>query len=372
MDRRNAAINLFRVRVEESSVDAVAAVLRSGYIGEGPVVKRFEEAFREVTGAQSHLAVNSGTSALHLALLLAGVERGDEVITSAQTMMATSHAILMQGAVPVFADVQRDTGNLDPADIARRITPRTKAILPVHWAGYPCDMDEISDMARQHGLVVIEDAAHALGATYRGRQVGSISPLTCFSLQAIKHVTSGDGGMLAVQKEEWRAEGARLRWFGIDRELRVANVLGEPLWDVNRLGFKYHMNDIAAAIGIENLKPWRQVIARRQAIAARYRSALAEVGGVTMLRADSDRQSAHWILTVLVERREDFIRRLVDMNVHPSVVHLRIDRNTLYGGPRRDLPQLEWFTERHVSLPVHEAMSDEDVDYVTAVIREGW
>ncbi len=369
---RDRQIQMFRVSVSEDAVSRVNAVLRSGYIGEGKVVKELESAFAGISGAPWNLAVNSGTSALHLALILAGVDSRDEVVTTAQTMMATSHAILMQGALPIFADVQFGTGNIDPQDIEPRITDRTKAILVVHWGGYPCDLDQIHAIARKHDLIVIEDAAHAMGATYRGRPIGSVSPFTCFSLQAIKHVTSGDGGMLSLLREEHAIEGARLRWFGIDRDMRKPSVLGEPEWNVTRLGYKYHMNDIAAAIGLGNMTGFKERLSRRRAVAERYRSGLADVRGITLLESKADREGAYWIFTLLAERREAFARMLRSRGVFASVVHLRIDRNEVYGGLRRDLPNLDRFTDLHISLPVHEGLSDEDVEYVIDAIRKGW
>ncbi len=369
MSRR---IDMFRVNVCEESIENAVKVLRSGYIGEGPMVRKLEEEFRGISGAPGCLAVNSGTSALHLAVILAGVGAGDEVVTTAQTMMATSHAILMQRGIPVFADVQQSTGNIDPNDIEHRVTPRTRAILAVHWAGYPCDMDEIHTVAARNGLAVIEDAAHAIGATYKGRPIGSVSPMTCFSLQAIKHVTGGDGGMIALTNEEHRIRGARLRWFGIDRELRKPNILGEPEWNVTELGFKYQMNDIAAAVALGNLRRLGEMLAHRRRVAAAYRDGLAWVPGLSLLESLPDRESAYWIFTVLVEKREEFLRMLKDHGIHASVVHLRIDRNDLYGGERRDLPNLDRFTERHVSLPMHEGISPGDVQYIIESIRQGW
>lgn len=369
MSRR---IDMFRVSVCEESVENAVKVLRSGYIGEGPMVKKLEAEYCKVSATPFCLAVNSGTSALHLAVLLAGVGTGDEVITTAQTMMATSHAILMARGIPVFADVQPFTGNIDPNDIEHRITPRTKAILVVHWAGYPCDMDEILAIAERHGLVVIEDAAHAIGATYKGRPIGSISPMTCFSLQAIKHVTGGDGGVLALADEKLRQKGARLRWFGIDRDLRKASILGEPEWNVTELGYKYQMNDIAAAVALGNIGHLEKMLVHRRKIAAEYREGLADVPGLALLENRPDRESAYWLFTILVQRRENFLRRLKELGINASVVHLRIDRNDLYGGERRDLPNLDRFTERHVSLPVHEGISVEDVHYIIESIRRGW
>lgn len=365
-------INMFRVNVCEEAIERVVKVLRSGYIGEGPMVKELEAKFAGVSGAPWNLAVNSGTSSLHLALVLAGIEEGDEVITTAQTMMATSHAILMQKATPVFADIQFDTGNIDPQDIEPRITEYTKAILVVHWAGYPCDMDEIHDIAVKHKLIVVEDAAQAIGATYKKRPVGSISPMTCFSFQAIKHITSGDGGMLSLLNERDKMWGLRLRWFGIDRDQRKPSILGEPEWNVTKLGYKYHMNDIAAAIALENLKHLGDMLEHRHRLADAYRNGLEGVEGLTLLGYKPDRQSAYWLFTVLVERREDFIRMLHSKGVYASVVHLRIDRNDLYGGERKDLPKLDLFTARHVSLPIHEGVSIEDVHYIIDAIKAGW
>lgn len=363
---------MFHVQVHEECIDRVVNVLRSGYIGEGPMVKELETSFSRVSGTGYNVAVNSGTSALHLAVILAGADPGAEVITTAQTMMATSHVVLMEGATPIFADVQFDTGNIDPKDIEHRITERTKAIIAVHWAGYPCDMDEIHAIAARHNLTVIEDAAHAIGATYKGKPVGSTSPLTTFSFQAIKHLTSGDGGMLSMTSADDWTQACRMRWFGIDRDSRKPHILGEAEWDVTRLGFKYHMNDIAAAIALGNLPHLDEMLRRRKAIAARYREGLSDVSGVTLLSNAADRESANWIFTLHAERREGFIRMLQQQGITASVVHLRIDRNSLYGGERTDLPNLDRFTRSHVSLPIHEGLTDEDVDAIICAIRHGW
>ena len=225
-------IRMFAPYVSERAIERVCSTLRSGYIGEGPVVAEFEEAFKNQLNAPYALGVTSGTTALHLALTVAGVGPNDEVITSAQTMMATSHAILAHYAKPVFADVQYLTGNMNPSDIEHRITKKTKAILAVHWAGYPCDLEEIHAVASKFDLPVIEDAAHALGATYKGQTIGSISPFTCFSFQAIKHITTGDGGMMCFTEKDNFDKARRRRWYGIDRIKRAPSILGEPIFDV--------------------------------------------------------------------------------------------------------------------------------------------
>lgn len=370
---RRARIRMFSPYVTEEAIARVVETLRSGYIGDGPVVKEFEERIKELFGIPYPVAVNSCTTALQLALALIGLKPGDEVITTAQTFMATSHVILAAGAHPVYADVQYLTGNMDSADIEHRITEHTRAIMPVHWAGYPCDMDEILEIAARHELPVIEDAAQALGASYKGRPIGTISPCTCFSFQAVKQITTGDGGMLCLTDEATCQAARRRRWFGIDRDRRKPTLLGEPEWDVTEVGYKYHMNDIAASIGVEHLKVFPEMARRRAEIDRRYCEALAGVPGITLFESKDDRVSANWLLCMHIEkRRADFVRMMKSKGVDVSVVHLRIDRNTIFGPVRDDLPQLARFTETIMSLPLHNHLSDEDVEYVTQCVKEGW
>jgi perosamine synthetase len=369
---KTQAVSFFHTHISPSAVELATEVLRSGWISEGVMVERFESALSESLGLRNPVAVNSGTSALHLALSLAGVGPGDEVILPAQTFVATGLVILMQRATPVFADIDPMTGNLVPASIAERISPRTKAVIPVHWAGYPCDMDEINALAAQHGLAVVEDAAHALGATYKGKPVGSFSRFTAFSFQAIKHLTTGDGGALCCLDEaEARAAFSR-RWFGIDRASSRPSILGEREYDIDAIGYKYHMNDLAAAVGLGNLEDFPQRLARRQQLGAYYREQLRNVTGLQLLRLDDDRTHAYWLFTVLVDRREDFIRKLADYGVPASVVHLRIDHNSVFGGMRGDLPGQEAFNQRQVAIPVHEGLTAEDTHRVITTIRSGW
>lgn len=365
-------IGMFKPYVSEKAIGRVASVLKSGWVGEGKVVEEFEKRFQELIGAPFPVAVNSGTSALHLALVMTGIGPGDEVITTAQTFIATSHVVLAQGARSVFADVQYETGNIDPHDIEHRISERTKAILVVHWGGYPCDMDEIHEIAARRGLVVIEDAAHALGAAYKGRPVGSISPFTCFSFQAIKHITCGDGGMLCVADERSRDEARRRRWFGIDRMRRTPSILGEPLWDVSEVGYKYHMNDIAGALGLEHLLEFDDLFKRRAYIAGRYREELSSVAGITLFACAGDRVHANWLFSLHVEQRVPFIQMMKSKGIDVSVVHQRIDTNSVFGGRAEGLSNLERLTETMICLPLHNLLTDADCEYVIKSIRGGW
>jgi len=367
-----AKILMFRPYVNEKAIEFVSQTLRSGWIGEGPMVRNFERRIGELVNSPYPVAVNSGTSALHLALLIAGVKPGDEVITTAQTMLATTQAILAAGARPVYADSEYTTGNIDAADISKRITPSTRAILTVDWGGYPCDYDAILEVAAKHGLPVIEDAAHALGAVYKSKPVGSICPFTCFSFQAVKLITAGDGGMLCLLNDKTYESAFRLRWYGIDRLRRQPSILGEPMWNVRELGYKYHMNDIAASIGLGNLEDFQNLLMRRHKIVALYRDGLDGVPGITLFERKSDRQSADWLFSVHVQRREELCRMMRAKDIEVSVVHLRIDRNQICGGEREDLPQLARFTETHVSLPLHNYLTDDEVEYVISSIRTGW
>jgi perosamine synthetase len=365
-------IEFLNPHVSRRSLELATQVLESGWVSEGPMVERFEQELASTLGVSRPVAVNSGTSALHLGLAVGGVEPGDEVILPPQTFIATGLSILMQGATPVFADIDPRTGNILPSSIAERITPRTKAVMPVHFAGYPCEMDEINELAARHGLAVIEDAAHALGATYRGRPIGSVSRLTAFSFQATKHLTSGDGGMLCSLAEEDADAARRRRWFGIDRREDKPSLLGERVYQLAAVGYKYHMNDLAAAVGLGNLEGFPARLRRRQEIAARFRAELGDVPGLELLDKADDRSHAYWLFPVLVSRREDFVRKLAERGIPASVVNRRIDRHPVFGGIRRELEGQARFDRSQISLPVHEELSDTQVERVIEVIRSGW
>jgi perosamine synthetase len=279
---------------------------------------------------------------------------------------------LEQFAVPVYADVQYLTGNIDPADIEHRITWKTKAILCIHWAGYPCDMVPLMEIAQRRGLTVIEDAAHALGATYADRPIGTISPFTCFSLQAIKQLTTIDGGLLATLTEEHDDEARVRRWFGIDRDRRRRQSDGYWFWNQTMPGFKYHMNDVSAAVGLGNLEDIGRLLAQRRSQAERYRLELAGVPGVTLFEKREDRESANWLFTMHVERRDAFCRAMLERGVDTSIVHIRNDVHDVFGGRRDDLPTLDRYELTHVSIPIGWWVTEEDQGYVIECIKRGW
>lgn len=365
-------IPIYHTHIGARATEYIDEVVKSTYLSEGEKVRQFEAQLVSVLGCNNPVAVNSGTTALHLALVLAGIEPGDEVICPAQTFVATALVILQEKAVPVFADIQYHTGNLDPKSVEKKITKKTKAIIPVHWAGNPCDMDEIAALADAYRLTIIEDAAHAAGALYKGKPIGSISKFTCFSFQAIKHITTGDGGAICCLKKQDRDSAFVKRWFGIDRANASASILGERQYDITSLGYKYHMNDYAAALGLANIEGFHARLARRRDIAKTYRNELNGISGLTTFPDQQDRESAYWLFGLHVERREDFVRALQGRGVTASVVHMRIDRNRCFGGLRDDLPNQERFNESQIHIPIHDGLSDVDVSRILNAIKSGW
>jgi perosamine synthetase len=365
-------MNFFQANISPRAVQLAVETLHSTFLSEGRLVRQFEQELAQSLGLFQPVAVNSGTSALHLGLVVAEVGPGDEVILPPQTFVASGMAILMCGAKPVFADIQPRTGNIDPVSVRSMITEHTKAIMPVHWGGYPCDMDEINATAHEYGLAVVEDAAHALGATYKGRPIGSLSRLTAFSFQAIKHLTTGDGGALCCQDEGDYQEARRLRWFGIDRERDLPSILGERVHDLDRVGFKYHLNDLAAAVGLGNLPDMPDILAWHRHVDQTYRDRLSGVAGLTLLERNNDRDGSCWLFTVLVENRDDFVRALKSRGIPVSVVHQRIDRNRVFGGERSDLPGQLLFDNQQIALPIHRGLTEQDVAQVIKSVRDGW
>jgi perosamine synthetase len=348
----------------DSVKEPLLETLFSGFIGQGEKVDEFENEFSKKFRIPNVVSLNSGTSALRLALVLAGVGPGDEVISTPYTMVATNTAILEQFAKPVFTDIEYDSINMNPADIEHRITERTRAIMCVHWGGYPCDMDEIHKIASYYKIPVIEDAAHALGANYKGRPIGTLSDYTVFSFQAIKHLTTIDGGMLSINRKEKYDEAIRRRWFGIDRANRSNNLNEDPFGDIKELGYKYHMNDVAATIGLEQLKYFDMTFKRRSEIADIYRKGLGDINGIKLLEKKSDRINANWMFAVHVENRKGFLEHMKSKGIGAVVHNWRNDNYTIFGGLRKELSSLERVNRTLVNLPIHHNISDKEMNYI--------
>jgi len=364
-------IMLFYPNVPQTAVEEVSKVLQSRWIGQGPKVLQFEKEFQQkFLSTHTALAVGSGTDALHLAYILADIKPGDEVIVPVFTCTATNIPLLYQGAKIRFADIEPNTLNIDVNHVRRLVNEKTKAIVCVHYGGLPCDMDELSAIAKQYNIPIIEDSAHALGATYKGKHIGDISDFSTFSFQAIKHITTGDGGMLTLKNKDLVEKTKRIRWFGIDRS---AKQMGKWENDIYEVGYKYQMTDIAAAMGLAGLHEFDVMLLLRRFLLEQYEQKLANIPGIKVLGTGyTDRVSAAWMCTVEVERRADFMKKLREYKIETGQVHYRNDRYTIFGGRRNDLPNMDAIEDKYMVLPLHTKMTEEDVDYIAKVIKSGW
>lgn len=367
--------------IGQAEIDEVVDTLKSGWLTGGPKVKAFEEAVKRVTGAEHAVALSSCTAGMHLALLAAGIGEGDEVITTPLTFAATVNVILHVGATPVLADAREADYNIDVEDVARRITPRTKAIMPVHYGGQPCRMDEILALARENGCKVIEDAAHALGAEYRGRPVGGLSDAAVFSFYAIKNITTGQGGMLTTDDQELADRVRLLSLHGLSKTAwdRYSE-RGTWAYQVLAPGFNYAMTDIQAAIGVRQIERLEEIQSGRVHLVEEYNRLFADLPEVIRPPLLDDVVHA-WHLYPLrlhVDRlrigREDFIEELrargIGTSVHFIPIHLHSHfRETLGVGPG-DYPVAESIFENLISLPLYSRMVDADVERVAGAVRE--
>lgn len=363
---------------EEASV---LATLRSGWITTGPQTKQFEKELAEYVGAKHCIAVNSCTAALHLALKAIGVGPGDEVITSPLTFASTANVVVHCGATPVFADVEPDTFNLSAERFAAAITPRTKAVIPVHLFGQACDMDAISAIAVKHGITVIEDAAHAIGTEYRGRRIGGHGNLTAFSFYATKNITSGgEGGAITTDDPALAEQLAIMSLHGISKDAwkRYSNS-GYQHWDIIYPGYKYNMFDLQAAVARPQLKRIDEFWQRRVAIKARFDTAFADVPELVR-PAERDYGKHAYHLYPVVVRTEDLTADRdtlmnaiqaanVGIGVHFRAVHLHPYYADTFGFRRGMFPHAEYYSDRTISLPFYPKMSDQDVEDVIAVVR---
>jgi len=366
--------------IDDEDIAAVVEVLRGDWITQGPKIEEFENAVANYCGAKHGVAFSSGTAALHAACAAAGLGPGDEAITTPLTFVATANAVVYCGAKPVFADIEADTLNINAAEIARRITPRTKAILPVDFTGHPADLDEILKLANQHGLAVIEDACHALGAVCRGRRVGSISHMTVFSFHPVKHITTGEGGMVTTDNAELARKLRMFRNHGIDSNSRQRQVEGQWHYEVEVLGYNYRLTDISCALGLSQLRNLDIYLVRRRRIAARYTTAFREMPALTLPTVRPDVVPAWHLYLIrlrseqLAADREEIFSALrgerIGVNVHYIPVHLHPFYRRRFGTGPGLYPVAEAAYEQILSLPIFPGMSDADVEDVIAAVRK--
>jgi perosamine synthetase len=363
-----------RQSIDEDDIRAVVETLRSDYLTTGPKVAEFEAALAQVVGAEHGVAVNSGTAALHAAVVAAGIGPGDEVIVPPITFAASSNAVIYAGGTPVFADVSPDTLLLNPAAAAAKVSPRTKAIIAVDYAGQPCDYDALRALCASRNLTLIADGCHALGATWRGRPVGSIADLTCFSFHPVKHLTTGEGGMVLTDNPEFAATMRRFRNHGISTDYRQREAQGAWFYEMTSLGWNYRITDFQCALGISQLRKQPAWLARRRQIAAHYDNAFANFAPVQPLVNAPEAFHAFHLYVVRVPGRDRVFRELrtrgIGVNVHYVPVHLHPFYRERFGTGPGLCPVAEAAYAEILSLPMFPMLTDAQAEEVAVAVKD--
>lgn len=341
-------------------------VLYSGYVAQGEVVENFERSFEKYIGGGHTLSLNSGTAALHIALILAGIKEGDEVISTALTAEPTNVAIKMVGAKIRYADIDPETGNISPESIEKNINPSTKAIMIVDYAGVSVDVERIQNISSKYHIPVIHDAAHSLGTTYKGLKTGNHFPYTIFSLQAIKHLTTIDGGVLQLQDKDLYERAKKIRWFGLDKKLsRMDN-------DITEQGYKYHMNNVNATIGLIQLENTEEIVQKYIDNGLYLDRHLEGLNGVELINYYPETQSSYWLYTLKVEDRDRFIEMMAENGIMASELHKRNDFHTYLNDFNQNLPNLDLFYSKMVHIPCGWWVTKDDCDKMIELIKKGW
>lgn len=381
MPSRGTFLPYARQWIGEEEIEKVTQVLRSEWITQGPVTREFEREFARAVGARFAIAVNSGTAALHVALAAVGIGPEDQVITSPFTFAATSNAVLYLNGIPKFADIESRTYNVDPGRVEEQISPKTRVLLPVHYAGQPCNMDRLVALSRKYNLPLVEDAAHALGATYRGKKIGSIGRATIFSFHPVKHITTGEGGMVVTDDEGIAERAYMIRTHGIDKDAsKRFEKEGNWFYQMITLGYRYNMTEMQAALGLCQLERLDLFLKRRREIAEHYQAAFQEMQEVVTPYVEPDSEHAWHLYTLQVrpERlrvdRDRILSALraenIGANLHYIPVHLhpyyRQNLNTREG----DHPVAEGVFQRILTIPLFPKMTDHDVDDVIHALKK--
>jgi dTDP-4-amino-4,6-dideoxygalactose transaminase len=367
--------------IEEPEIQEVVDTLRSGWLGTGPKVARFEDVFKEYTGAKYAMALNSCTAGLHLSMVVTGIGFGDEVITTPLTFCSTANAIIHTGATPVFVDVEKETMNIDPEKIEEAITPRTRAIIPVHFAGRPCNMDAIMDIAHQHDLIVIEDAAHCIEGWYKGKKIGNIGDITCFSFYVTKNIVTGEGGMITTNREVWADKIKMYGLHGLSKDAwRRYSDEGFVHYQVIFPGFKYNMMDIQASLGIHQMKRIDKYLKRRKEIWEKYNSAFSNLPVSCPAQPEKNTVHARHLYTLLIDidkikkTRDNVQQELHELNIGTGIhfisLHLHDYYRKAYGFKPDDFLNAKYISDRTISLPLSAKLTDEDVNDVIETVRK--
>ena len=363
--------------IDEGDIEEVVKVLKSDWITTGPKIEEFENALRRYVGCKYAVAVNSGTSALDIAVQTLNLPRGSEIITTPFTFVATSNVVLYNNLKPVFADIEKDTRNINPEEIRKKITDKTKAIIYVDYAGHPCDIEEIKDIAEEHDLYLIEDASHAIGAEYKGKKIGNFADMTVFSFHPVKHITTGEGGVVVMNNKGFYEKLKMLRNHGIDKSA-LDRFGPEAGWayDLKFLGRNYRITDFQAALGISQLKKLDEFIRRRNEIVKMYNEVLEDLHEIETPVVKPYVKPAWHIYTVLLNgiNRDVFFKYMRDRNIGVNVHYIPVYRHSYYienfGFNPNDFPNTEGVFRRIITLPLYPKMCDEDAIYVINAVKK--
>ena len=365
-----------RQTIDEDDINAVVDVLKSDYLTTGPKIAEFEQAVASYTGAKYAVAISNGTSALHAACFAAGIGQGDEVITTPLTFAASANCVLYCGGTPVFADVDPYTYNIDPKDIRKKITDKTKAIIAVHLAGQPCDMDEIHSIAQEHNLIVIEDGAHALGSVYKGKKVGCLSDMTTFSFHPVKPITTGEGGMIMTDNEELYKRLVLFRSHGITRDNSMMT-RNEGPWFYQQLdlGYNYRITDIQCALGCSQMRKLDKFLKRRRELVERYNNAFIECDNIVTPYQLPDTQSGWHLYIVQVKNhdRKQVFETLRDKGIGVNVHYIPVYMHPYYqehGYKDVHCANAEEIYSHIISLPLYPGLTDDQQDYVIDTLKQ--
>jgi len=377
---KNKFIVFGKPLLEQPEINEVVDSLKSGWIGTGPKVHRFEKMFAEFKGVKYSLALNSCTAALHLSMAAIGIKKGDEVILPSMTFAATANSIIHVGGTPVFADCKKETMNIDPDDIERKITKKTKAIIVVHFAGRPCEMDLILNISKKYRLKVIEDCAHAIEAEYHGKKTGTFGDLGCFSFYVTKNIITGEGGMAVTNNEKYANKIKILALHGMSKDAwKRFSDEGYKHYEVIYAGFKYNMMDLQAAIGIHQLPRVNRYWRKRQEIWRFYNNAFKGLPVITPKDPEEDTRHAYHLYTLLIDTdrtkitRDKFLtlmtKNKIGVGVHYTALHLQPFYKKNFGYKRWDFPSAEWISDRTVSIPLSPLLTDREVNYIASTVQ---
>jgi dTDP-4-amino-4,6-dideoxygalactose transaminase len=371
MPDKKKSVLLFYPYVSKKTPNNVKNKLYGRWVGQGPMVDKFENEFKKkFAKSSSAIATGSGTDSLHLAYILAGLKKGDEVITTIFTCTATNIPMLYMGLKIKFADIERDTMNISIDSVKKLITKRTKAIVCVHYGGLPCDMDSLQKICKQKKITLIEDAAHALGAKYKKKPIGSISDFTTFSFQAIKHFTTGDGGMLTIKNKKLEEKAKRIRWFGIDRKKKQKGIWKNDVYEV---GYKYQMTDISATMGCDALNDFSKIINHRKKIYNTYLQELSPNKKIQCIHDyNKDKEHGAWLFTISLNNKDFVQKKLREHFIETNQVHFRNDRYSIFKKfvKGKKFPNMDYLENRYLVLPLHHKVSVQNVKYICKIINK--